>query len=116
MHDDRSPINLVGVVPFYGFAAERFLHAEALHALGRDEEALSWYGSFGEHSPYSRLYLAPAHRRQAEIYEKLGRRGDAATHLAEFITLWKDCDPELRAEVVEAEKRLQRLRADLRGR
>ena len=113
---ERTPSNLIGVVPFYGFTAGRFLHAEALHALGRDEEALSWYGSFGEHSAFSRVYLAPAHRRQAEIYEKLGRRADAARHLAEFIALWKDCDSELRAEVTEAQARLTRLRSELRGR
>jgi len=49
--------------------------------------------------------------KQAEIYERRGDRAKAAQHYASFIALWKDCDPELRPVVAEAERRLGRLRA-----
>jgi DNA-binding SARP family transcriptional activator/Flp pilus assembly protein TadD len=108
--DDASPVNLVGVVPFFGLASERFIHAEALRTLGRDEEALSWYGAFGEHSAYSRIFLAPAHRRRGEIFEKTGHRAEAVREYSRFVALWKDCDPALRPDVADAEARLKRLR------
>jgi tetratricopeptide (TPR) repeat protein len=110
VHNDHSRMSPIGTSPFFGFASERFVHAEALHALGRDEEALSWYRAFGEHSAYSRVFLAPAHRRQAEIYEKLGNRAEAAREYARFIALWRECDDELRPDVADAEARLKRLR------
>jgi hypothetical protein len=56
------------------------------------------------------IYLAPAHLREGEIYEKLGRPAQAADHYARFIELWKDCDPELRPTMEEARRRLARLR------
>ena len=113
---DATGVDLLGVVPFFGLPQERFLRAEVLHALGRDMEALGWYGAFGEHSAFGRIYLAPAHRRQAEIYEKLGRQGDAVQHLERFIEPWKDADPELRALVDDGRLRLERLRAQAAGR
>jgi tetratricopeptide (TPR) repeat protein len=103
-------VNLIGVVPFFGLASERFIRAEALRTLGRDEEALSWYGAFGEHSAYSRIFLAPAHRRRGEIFEKTGHRAEAVREYSRFVALWKDCDPALRPDVADAEARLKRLR------
>jgi DNA-binding SARP family transcriptional activator/tetratricopeptide (TPR) repeat protein len=117
-HARIAPTNtdLLGVVPFFSLAPERFLRAEALHALGRDVEALGWYGAFGEHSAFARVYLAPAHRRQAEIYQKLGRHDDAVRHLERFVELWEDADPELRALVDDARARLERLRGEAAAR
>ena len=112
---DATGADLLGVVPFFGLPQERFLRAEVLHALGRDVEALGWYGAFGEHSAFGRVFLAPAHRRQGEIYEKLGRRDDAVQHLARFVELWKDADPELRPLVDDARLRLERLRRGAAG-
>ena len=59
--------------PFYSGTRERFLRAELLSALGRDDEALPLYQSFGEISVYDVVYDAVGHRRCAETYE---RRGD----------------------------------------
>lgn len=87
---------------------ERFLLADVLVALGRDEEALPWYASF--RSYYDLVYMAPAHFRQAEIYERMGNAERARFHYGRFIDLWKDCDPELRPLVDRARQALERLR------
>ncbi len=89
-------------------ARERFLHAEALARLGRDEEALEWFGSFTEFSPYDMLYSAVGHRRRGEILAALGRPEEAARENARFIELWKDADPELQPMVREARAALAR--------
>ena len=84
---------------------ERFLHAELLHALGRDEEALAWYDSFV--GPYDLPYLAPAHLRRAQIYKKLGNQERARFHYQRFLALWKNCDPEFRAVVQNARREFE---------
>jgi DNA-binding SARP family transcriptional activator len=95
---------------------ERFLRAELLSALGRDEEALQWYGSFPS-AVDDLMYLAPSHLRRGQIYERVGDRERAIAHYTRFIRLWKDCDPEFRPLVVEAEQALARLQgADRRTR
>jgi hypothetical protein len=54
---------------------------------------------------------------EAWIHERLGRlyestnRDRAAAHLAAFIDLWKDADPELQPRVATAREKLARLRA-----
>ncbi|HEU4699979.1 MAG TPA: BTAD domain-containing putative transcriptional regulator, partial [Gemmatimonadales bacterium] len=53
-------------------ALDRFARAEQLRALGRDREALAWYATIAQRAAYELPYLAPAHRRQGEIYERLG--------------------------------------------
>jgi serine/threonine-protein kinase len=90
-------------------ARERFIHAEALVRLGRGEEALAWFGSFSEFSPYDMLYSALGHRRRGEILESLGRRQEAAEQYARFIELWTGADPELQPMVREARTALARL-------
>ena len=80
---------------------ERFLHGELLHALGRDEEALAWYDSFV--GPYDLPYLAPAHLRRAQIYKRLGNTERAQFHYRRFLALWKNCDPEFRVLVQNAQ-------------
>ncbi len=91
---------------FVSQAYERYARAELLHQLGRDSEALRWYGTFGENSPYDLVYLAPALYRQGQIEERLGNRARAAARYASFLALWKDCDPELRALTADAARRL----------
>jgi tetratricopeptide (TPR) repeat protein len=98
--------NMARASPFFALSYERFMRAELLRALGRDAEALGWYAAMGEIYPYELVYLAPAHLRQGEIYEKLGQRAKAAEHYARFVELWQSCDPELRSVVEEVRRRL----------
>ena len=91
-------------------AYERFMRAELLHALHRDDEALSWYGTFGENSPYDLVYLAPSLFRQAQIYDARGEKALAMQRYARFLELWKNCDAELRPMTTVAQQRLAALR------
>jgi tetratricopeptide (TPR) repeat protein len=95
---------------FFSRPYERYLRAELLRAVGRDQDALPWYASLEESMVYDRVYLGPSHLRRAEIYEKLGNRDKAIFHYSRFLELWKDCDDELRPQAAEAEKRLERLK------
>jgi tRNA A-37 threonylcarbamoyl transferase component Bud32/tetratricopeptide (TPR) repeat protein len=97
-------------VHFNSLGAERFLRAELLLQLGRDEEALAWYETIAELSVADFVYLAHSHLRQGEIRERLGDPAAAAEHYARFVELWRDADPELRPLRVEAERRLAGLR------
>jgi len=92
---------------------ERFVRAQALEALGRYEEALVWYGSFGWVSGEEMFYVAPALLRRAEIHERLGDTEQAALYYRRFITRWRDCDPELRPVVESAEQALARVNESL---
>jgi tetratricopeptide (TPR) repeat protein len=110
----QAAADMLGIVPFYSLPQERFLRGEVLRKLERYEEAHGWYSAFDEHSPFGRVYLAPAHFRSAEVDEKLGRREEAASHYARFVELWSEADEELRPFVEEARRRLSRLRAEPR--
>jgi len=83
--------------PFISRAFERYLRAELLASMGRDEEAAAWYGTLGESSPYEIIYLAPAHFRQGQLYERQGDAVRAANHYARCARLWKGCDDSLAA-------------------
>jgi tetratricopeptide (TPR) repeat protein len=96
-------LDLAGASPFYEHEYEQFARAELLDTLGRYEEALQWYQAIADRLFHSG---APAHLRLAEIYERQGERQKAVAHLARFVELWKDCDPELRPLVEEARRRM----------
>jgi DNA-binding SARP family transcriptional activator/TolB-like protein len=110
---DRGRLTLVSegllLTAFGTQALERYLRGELLREMGRDREALSWYAASGE-TPLDQLgYLAPAHLRQAEVYEKLGEKQKAAEHYRRFVELWEGCDPELRPMVEEARRKVAAL-------
>lgn len=94
----------------------RWMLARALDETGRDEEALTWYGSFdGEvDGPRGKLMppFAPAHYYRGRIREERGEAESAASHYARFLEVWRDPDPALRPMVRDAHRRL----AGLEGR
>jgi tetratricopeptide (TPR) repeat protein len=106
---ERAPIfaSLSAVVPSRAY--ERFLRAELLRDLGRDDEALRWYATQGQSTIPDLIYLAPAHLRQAEIHERRGDRAEAVADYRRFVELWSECDPELRPLVEDARRHLARL-------
>jgi DNA-binding SARP family transcriptional activator/tetratricopeptide (TPR) repeat protein len=108
-HHSRRSLDNIGYSPFMGLRHERFLRAEALLAVGRLDEAYAWFSSFSEHSPWGRLYEAPAQLRRAQIAERLGRKPDAVRHYTRFAALWKDADPEFQPMVADAGERLRHL-------
>lgn len=75
-------------------ARTRFLRAELLHALGRDEEALEAWDSYRHATDLP--WAALAHLRQGEVLERRGEGERARFHYGRVLSLWRDCDPELR--------------------
>jgi DNA-binding SARP family transcriptional activator len=86
--------------------SDRFLRAELLHQLGRDDEAIGWYRSIAERASYELMYVAPAERQLGAIYAARGNRAAAREHYGRFIDLWRNADPELQPVVAEAERAL----------
>jgi TolB-like protein len=68
--------------PIFSGAYQRFLRAELLADAGRIDEALGWYATVAERSPYELLFLAAAERRQAELLARKGQREAAHRHEA----------------------------------
>lgn len=97
--------------PFFSSAYDRYLRADVLRECGRHSEALRWYATLGESSPYELVYLAPAHLRQGQIHEQAGDWPLAAHHYARFARLWKHADESLRGSVADARSRAEALRA-----
>jgi tetratricopeptide (TPR) repeat protein len=85
--------------------SDRFLRAELLHLLGRDDDAIGWYGSIAERASYELVYLAPAELRLGRIYEGRGESDQAARHYQRFMELWAQPDSELQAVVEDAARR-----------
>jgi DNA-binding SARP family transcriptional activator/tetratricopeptide (TPR) repeat protein len=81
--------------PFLSLAYERFFRAELLHELGRDAEALGWYGAIAQRSPYELIYAAPAHLRRAEIFARQGDPIAASAEYERVRTQWAAADLEL---------------------
>jgi tetratricopeptide (TPR) repeat protein len=110
--DDVDALRLVGemapgTVTSFG-AGERWLRAELLHQLGRDQEALAWYETFTEDwAEY--WFLAQAELRIAQIRERRGENRAAARSYRHFVSLWHDADPELQPLVRDAEARISAL-------
>jgi DNA-binding SARP family transcriptional activator/tetratricopeptide (TPR) repeat protein len=98
----------IAVTPFASRAHERFLHGELLIALGRDTEALQWFGSLGTGSVTEIPLKALSHLRQAEIHERLGNHRQAAIHYDKFVGLWSRADAEFQPMVETARHRLIR--------
>ena len=94
---------------FVAEAYDRYRRAELLAHEGREDEALGWFGSIAERAAYELVYLAPAHLRQAEIYDRRGDRDAAVKHYRRFIDLWGNADPELQPAVNKARERLAAL-------
>ncbi len=105
---ERFPFHISLEVGHWGMH-ERFLMAELLQALGREDEALDWYLSYP--AGYDQPWVAPAHLRAAEIYQRLGNRERAEFHYARFVRLWEDADPEFQPMVAGARETLARLRS-----
>ncbi|HEX2249968.1 MAG TPA: BTAD domain-containing putative transcriptional regulator [Gemmatimonadales bacterium] len=85
--------------PFLSLAYERFLRAELLYEMGRDAEALGWFGAIAQRSPYELIYAAPAHLRRAEIFARQGDRTAAEAEYERLRARWMGADPELQPQL-----------------
>jgi serine/threonine-protein kinase len=53
------------------------------------------------------IELAGTYRRLGELYRQRGESGKAKAYSARFVELWKDCDPKLRPQVIQARQMAQ---------
>jgi tetratricopeptide (TPR) repeat protein len=83
------------ISPFLSLAYERFLRAELLYEAGRHAEALGWYGSIAERSPFELMYAAPAQLRRAEIFAGQDDREAERAAYQQAARCWAKADPEL---------------------
>jgi serine/threonine protein kinase/tetratricopeptide (TPR) repeat protein len=87
-------------LPFsYPQAYGRWLRAELLRELGREEEALRWYSTFPDPAVHDLMFVAPSHLRRAQIHQRRGERQLASEHLDRFREIWRNAEPA-GAEVV----------------
>ncbi|HMC35770.1 MAG TPA: hypothetical protein VKH65_15230, partial [Myxococcales bacterium] len=89
---------------------ERMLRARVLRDLGRYAEALRWASTVDATLGEQIIWFAPALLLQGELQELLGAREEAAAAYARVIELWKECDPELRPQLVKARQKLEAVR------
>jgi tetratricopeptide (TPR) repeat protein len=94
----------------------RLLMGDSYVALGRLADAVVQYDSlvstyrlfYGDMATYGPL-LPLAHERLGTTYLALGDTTLAVRHLAAFVELWQDADPELQPRVQDVKQRLARL-------
>jgi tetratricopeptide (TPR) repeat protein len=86
--------------PYLSLAQERWLRAELLQEVGRAAEALGWYGSIAERSPYELVYAAPAALRRAEIFARQDDRAAAEAEYERAKQRWPGAERELEMSLV----------------
>jgi serine/threonine protein kinase/tetratricopeptide (TPR) repeat protein len=92
--------------PFFSQSLGRMLRARLLANVGREDEALRWYGSLWMANAFDLVYVGPARLGEAEIYDRRGDRDRALQEYKRVIELWRDADPELRATVKRVKARI----------
>jgi len=95
--------------PFAGGAECRFTRARLLEACGRPREAIAWYTTIAQRSPWELLWTAPAALQLGRLYDRLGEPANALPHYRRFAAQWRHADPSLQDLVREADKRIQSL-------
>jgi serine/threonine-protein kinase len=95
--------------PFLAGSRERFRRAGLEAAHGDAREAIALFSGFEGFSGYALIYAGPSHLRRAALYERLGDRLAAASHYAQFLKMWKDCDPEFRPQIDSARAGYERV-------
>jgi tetratricopeptide (TPR) repeat protein len=90
---------------------DRFLIAETLLGMGREQEAESWYRSIADRGLDEIPFLAPSERRLGEIAERRGDVDAAIGHYREFVALWGHGDPEFRKQAEEVGSRVRAMAA-----
>jgi DNA-binding SARP family transcriptional activator len=99
-------------VPTIAETNDRFLRAELLYQLGRDEEAAGWYRSIAERSSHELVYLAPAQYRLGQIRDRQSGHRDALAYYRRFVDLWRDSEPVV-PFLADAKRRVAELEVSL---
>jgi DNA-binding SARP family transcriptional activator/TolB-like protein len=97
--------------PFSAGAERRFRRAQLLEACGRPRDAIPWYTTIAQRSPWELLWAAPAALQLGRLYDRLGEPANALPHYRRFTTLWQRADPSLQGLVQEVDQRIHAIQA-----
>ncbi|MDH4131647.1 MAG: hypothetical protein OEV95_07550 [Gemmatimonadota bacterium] len=97
--------------PFSAGAERRFRRAQLLEACGRPRDAIPWYTTIAQRSPWELLWAAPAALQLGRLYDQLGEPANALPHYRRFTTLWRQADSSLQGLVREADQRIQSIQS-----
>ncbi|MEA2763662.1 MAG: hypothetical protein QOK07_66 [Gemmatimonadaceae bacterium] len=97
--------------PFLCHDFERYLRAQLLEMVGRDEDSLGWYESATGDFVHEVVFLAPSYLQRAQIFDRRGDYAKAREFYQRFIALWSGADPDQGAGLRAAKQRLMRLGA-----
>lgn len=92
-------------------ADDRFLRAELLASLGREEEAEGWYASLVERSFHEVVYLGPALYGLGRTLEGRGNRRAALACYERFVRLWAGAQETRPDLLAQAEERIRGMRS-----
>lgn len=81
------------------------------HTNGRHEEALRWLEPTWRSLYRIPDYAAMSGLRMAQMYDELGNAEKALDHYSVFVEIWKDCDPEFRSLLDQAQERIAALQS-----
>lgn len=88
----------------------RFLRAEALGALGRDDDALRWYQALHDgYFHWGTPYLGWSMLQRAGLYARQGRISEARAMYRRTQAFWQDADPYLAPQRAVVAQRLNAL-------
>ena len=76
--------------PFYAGTFERLLRADLLATAGRIPEAIRWWESIAERTPFELPFQAPALRRIASAWNDLGDEDRGRSAAGKARVLWGD--------------------------
>ncbi|MEO8225347.1 MAG: hypothetical protein ABI661_11130, partial [Gammaproteobacteria bacterium] len=76
--------------PFYAGTFERFLRADLLARAGRVPEAIRWWGSIAERTPFELPFQAPSLQRIGKAWRELGDEDRAREAEQKARVLWGD--------------------------
>lgn len=94
---------------FYSHPHERYLRAQLLETLGRPGDALRWYESFDEMSPFDLVFLGPALVGAGRVLEASGRPEEASDRYREAALLLENAEGPYAEFGREAREALERL-------
>jgi serine/threonine-protein kinase len=88
--------------------------AHAYDRLGKADSAIALYQRYvtspnAQRSATDATELPRAHWRLGELYEQQGDLAKATEHYGRFAELWRNCDPDLRPQLLEVRRRLAEL-------
>lgn len=86
---------------------DRYLRAELLLEMGREEEALHWFGSFAWCMGQEYLFMPHSDLRRGQINDRLGNTDEARKRYQRFVDYWADADPRFQPQVNEVRERLE---------